>query len=141
MKIVESMKEISSREIKELLSQGKKNVLIVDVREKDEVKDLPLFPPETSYYKNLPLSVLRVLPREEIRARMEEFLVHAGVSSEQARIVLSCRSGGRSGQAQTLCASVGLETENLEGGYLAGRKNGIHNNWWQYVAAPQKVIL
>jgi hypothetical protein len=24
---------------------------------------------------------------------------------------------------------------------VAGRKNGIHNNWWQYVAAPQNVIL
>jgi len=24
---------------------------------------------------------------------------------------------------------------------VAGRKNGIHNNWWQYVVAPQKVIL
>lgn len=24
---------------------------------------------------------------------------------------------------------------------VAGRKNGIHNNWWQYVASPQKVIL
>lgn len=24
---------------------------------------------------------------------------------------------------------------------VAGRKNGIHNNWWQYVANPQQVIL
>ena len=24
---------------------------------------------------------------------------------------------------------------------VAGRKNRIHNNWWQYVASPQKVIL
>lgn len=24
---------------------------------------------------------------------------------------------------------------------VAGRKNGIHNNWWQYVAAPQNVIV
>lgn len=24
---------------------------------------------------------------------------------------------------------------------VAGRKNGIHNNWWQYVAAPQQVIV
>lgn len=24
---------------------------------------------------------------------------------------------------------------------VAGRKNGIHNNWWQYVVNPQKVIL
>ena len=24
---------------------------------------------------------------------------------------------------------------------VAGRKNGIHNNWWQYVAKPQQVIL
>lgn len=24
---------------------------------------------------------------------------------------------------------------------VAGRKNGIHNNWWQYVVAPQNVIV
>ncbi|MHB8777204.1 MAG: hypothetical protein ACYC6R_05510 [Anaerolineales bacterium] len=24
---------------------------------------------------------------------------------------------------------------------VAGRKNGIHNNWWQYIAAPQRVIV
>src|SRR3972149_1833266 len=24
---------------------------------------------------------------------------------------------------------------------IAGRKNGIHNNWWQYVVAPQQVIV
>ena len=24
---------------------------------------------------------------------------------------------------------------------VAGRKNGIHHNWWQYVAAPQNVIV
>lgn len=24
---------------------------------------------------------------------------------------------------------------------VAGRKNGIHNNWWQYVANPQQVII
>ena len=24
---------------------------------------------------------------------------------------------------------------------VAGRKNGIHNNWWQYVVAPQQVIV
>ncbi len=24
---------------------------------------------------------------------------------------------------------------------MAGRKNGIHNNWWQYVVKPQQVIL
>jgi hypothetical protein len=24
---------------------------------------------------------------------------------------------------------------------VAGRKNGIHNNWWQYVVNPQQVIL
>lgn len=24
---------------------------------------------------------------------------------------------------------------------VAGRKNGIHNNWWQYIVAPQQVIV
>jgi len=109
--------------MKELLSQGKKNVLIVDVREGDEVKDAPLLPPETPYYQNFPLSILRVLPREEIRTRVEEFLVHADtLLSERVRIILSCRSGGRSSQAQEICARAGIETENLEGGYLAWKE-------------------
>jgi len=25
--------------------------------------------------------------------------------------------------------------------HVAGRQNGVHNNWWQYIAAPQQVIL
>lgn len=25
--------------------------------------------------------------------------------------------------------------------HVAGRKNGIHNNWWQYIVHPQQVIL
>ncbi|GAB4573743.1 MAG: hypothetical protein Fur0017_28230 [Anaerolineales bacterium] len=25
--------------------------------------------------------------------------------------------------------------------HVAGRKNGIHNNWWQYVVSPQNVIV
>lgn len=24
---------------------------------------------------------------------------------------------------------------------VAGRKNGIHNNWWQYIVAPQRVVV
>lgn len=24
---------------------------------------------------------------------------------------------------------------------VAGRKNGVHNNWWQYIAAPQNVLV
>jgi hypothetical protein len=24
---------------------------------------------------------------------------------------------------------------------VSGRRNGIHNNWWQYIASPQNVIV
>lgn len=117
------MKTILAKDLNALLAhddQGR--VLVVDVRELDEVAEAPLLSPGTPHYVNLPLSVLQMLPEAEVRTRFEELSRKAGLRLGQARIVLSCRSGGRSGRAQMICSGVGIETENLEGGYLAWQK-------------------
>jgi rhodanese-related sulfurtransferase len=117
------MKTILAKDLNALLThddQGR--VLLVDVRELDEVAEAPLLPPGTPYYVNLPLSVLRMLLEAEVRMRFEELTRRAGLCLGQARVVLSCRSGGRSSRAQEICLRSGVETENLEGGYLAWQK-------------------
>ncbi len=118
------MKTILAKDLNALLTHDNPGVvLVVDVRELDEVAEAPLLPPGTLYYYvNVPLSVLQVLPEAEVRIRFEELIRRAGLRLGQARVVLSCRSGGRSGRAQMICSGVGIETENLEGGYLAWQK-------------------
>ena len=116
------MKTISVKDANVLLARDPGVVLVVDVRELDEVAEAPLLPPGTPYYVNLPLSVLQILPEAEVRMRFEELSRKAGLRLGQARVVLSCRSGGRSGRAQEICSRAGIETENLEGGYLAWQK-------------------
>ena len=116
------MKNIHANELNILLAHKQSRVLVVDVRECDEVAEAPLLSPRTPYYANLPLSVLQVLPETEVKTRFEELLGMVGLQSGQARVVLSCRSGGRSSRAQAICLGAGVETENLEGGYLAWQK-------------------
>ena len=116
------MKTISVKDANVLLARDPGVVLVVDVRELDEVAEAPLLSPGTPHYVNLPLSVLQMLPEAEVRMRFEELSRKAGLRLGQARVVLSCRSGGRSGRAQMICSGVGIETENLEGGYLAWQK-------------------
>ncbi|MBP7811892.1 MAG: hypothetical protein KA054_03560 [Candidatus Moranbacteria bacterium] len=113
------MKTIHANELNVLLAHKQSRVLVVDVRECDEVAEALLLPPGTSYYANLPLSVLQMLPETEVRARFEELSEMAGLQLGQVRVILSCRSGGRSSRAQTICSRAGITTENLEGGYLA----------------------
>lgn len=116
------MKTVSAKEMKAVLDHGQELVLIVDVRECDEVAEAPLLSPRTPYYANLPLSVLQVLPETEVRMRFEELSGMASLRLEQVRVILSCRSGGRSSRAQEICSRAGIETENLEGGHLAWQK-------------------
>jgi len=116
------MKNIHANELNILLAHKQSRVLVVDVRECDEVAEAPLLSPRTPYYANLPLSVLQVLPETEVKTRFEELLEVAGPRLEQVRVILSCRSGGRSSRAQEICLRAGVETENLEGGYLAWQK-------------------
>ncbi len=122
------MKTISAKEMKAVLDHDQEPVLIVDVRECDEVADAPLLPIGTPYCVNLPLSVLQVLPEREVGMRFEELSGMAGLQLEQVRVILSCRSGGRSSRAQEICLRAGIKTENLEGGYLAWQEEKRKEN-------------
>ncbi len=126
--MVWGMRNIHRSEIKRLISQGREDFCIIDVREHDEVMELPLVSLEAQYYVNFPLSVLRILPEAEIQERLQVWSEKRGYSLKQMRWIFSCRSGGRSSQAQEICSRAGTETENLEGGLLAWREEEAKEN-------------
>ena len=47
--------------------------------------------------------------------------------------------GPRLGQAQPSGGPYGPIERRYDLPKTAGRKNGIHNNWWQYIANPDNV--
>lgn len=106
-------------ELQRLIAANPDRVFVLDVRERDEVAADPLFPTGTAYYAGLPLSVLRMLPQAELAGRIREQVAAAGRDIDTVTLVLSCRSGGRSYQAQALLADVGITAESLDGGSLA----------------------
>ncbi len=110
---------ITPEALRKLLAQPEEPVLVVDVREADEVAEEPLLPVGERRYANVPLSLLRLLPQVELPGRWKALVLSGDMPLEKIRVIVSCRSGGRSSQAQALLAQVGIETENLEGGYLA----------------------
>lgn len=105
--------------LKQKIETEPESILIVDVREGDEVEESPLVPSGTLGYVNVPLGVLQMLPKEEIRIFLAERAREGGRDLTRATIIVSCRSGGRSARAQVLLAEVGIAVENLEGGFLA----------------------
>lgn len=104
-------------ELEQLIEANPGKVLVIDVRERDEITEAPLFPAGTAYYAGMPLSVLRMLPQAELASRLREQVSAQGRDMETVTLVLSCRSGGRSCQAQMLLEDVGIQSENLDGGY------------------------
>lgn len=111
------MKNVTAAELKKALEEGSEKILVVDVRETDEVEEAPLLS-GVAYYVNLPLSVIQMMPGEEVKRRFEELSEKAGTKLDETRIILSCRSGARSGAAQAMLSQCGIEAENLEGGYI-----------------------
>jgi len=92
------MKEISAKELEQLLDEGKQ-VNIIDVREASEVAEGHI----TSAI-NIPLGLI-------------EFRMHELDKSKEYFMV--CRSGGRSGQATQFLESQGFNVTNMTGGMLA----------------------
>lgn len=89
-------------------------VLIIDVREMDEIAAKPFRTVPNMEYVSLPLSVMRMLPSRELAERIRSALPDAN-----SRIVLMCQSGGRSCVAQELLAAQGISAESLDGGCTA----------------------
>ncbi|MEL3972267.1 rhodanese-like domain-containing protein [Rossellomorea oryzaecorticis] len=95
------MKELTTKEVEELLKNEKPN--IIDVREDDEVAagKIPTA-------KHIPLG--------SIESRMKEL-------DKSKEYIMVCRSGGRSGRAVQLLESQGFNVINMSGGMLAWEGN------------------
>lgn len=95
---IQSMKEISAKEVHQRIENGEK-LNLIDVREVGEVKAGHI--PGITH---IPLGLL-------------EFRTHELDKSKPYIIV--CRSGGRSGQATQYLESQGFDVTNLTGGMLS----------------------
>ncbi|OGI22256.1 MAG: hypothetical protein A2808_02635 [Candidatus Moranbacteria bacterium RIFCSPHIGHO2_01_FULL_55_24] len=109
---------MQSKELKEMLEKNPSSLLIIDVRETDEVADQPLLPSRPKNYVNLPVGFVCSLPKDELKARLEECAGQCGKTLDQVTLVVSCRSGGRSSLAQEKLKEHSIAAENLDGGYL-----------------------
>jgi len=105
--------------LKNLLADGRSRILLVDVREPDELSDEPYFEILPENYIPLSLTVLSVMPESELREKMIGILDHLGWKKEDARIVTLCRSGRRSEMALIYFSRIGFPAESLDGGYGA----------------------
>ncbi|MBS4174493.1 rhodanese-like domain-containing protein [Bacillus sp. FJAT-49736] len=92
------MKEITPKEVEELLKEGKK-LTIIDVREVEEVAEGKI-----PGAVNIPLGLME--------SRMNEL-------KKQNEYIMVCRSGGRSGRATQFLESEGFQVVNMSGGMLA----------------------
>lgn len=94
-------------------------VLIVDVREEDELAAEPFFAERPFYYSIIPLGLFFALPKEEIAARLDDAAEKMGKKLGAVPLVLVCHSGNRSGMAVLQLGDYGIRAENLEGGWVA----------------------
>lgn len=101
------------------MKQDEHGFLLIDVREIGEVSDDPYFLGARPSCVNIPLTVLGMLPKEEVIARLESAAKELGKPLSDVRVFVACRSGGRSLVAQEHLASLGIKTENVEGGRIA----------------------
>lgn len=108
-----------AHDLKSAMEKDEKAYLILDVRETDEVEEEPYFESATARCINIPLSVLGMIPKDEITDRLVAGAQGLGKALDDVQVVVGCRSGGRSAVAVKLLASLDIEAENLEGGRIA----------------------
>ncbi len=110
---------MDAKTLKNLLEEGKERMLLIDVREPDEVSDEPYFEDPPMNYVPLSLTVLSVLPKEELAEILREQLRQLNWSEGDIRIVTLCRSGRRSEMACRYLSHLDVRVESLDGGYEA----------------------
>ncbi|MCS7036753.1 MAG: rhodanese-like domain-containing protein [Saprospiraceae bacterium] len=92
----------ASVSVEEAYRLTQKGVLLIDVREPDEVADVAY---RVKNYRNVPLS--------QLESRMKEI-------PRDQQVILACRSGNRSRRAYEQLAAQGYQNlANMEGGMLA----------------------
>ncbi|WP_409254184.1 rhodanese-like domain-containing protein [Bacillus sp. SCS-153A] len=92
------MKEITPKEVEELINGGK-DINLIDVREEDEVAEGKI-----PGAVNIPLGLIESRARELDKSK---------------EYVMVCRSGGRSGLACQILENQGVEVINMTGGMLS----------------------
>ncbi|MGG3916230.1 rhodanese-like domain-containing protein [Rossellomorea vietnamensis] len=93
------MKELTAKQVEELVTEGKQSLNIIDVREDEEVAS-GMIPAA----KHIPLG--------SIESRMDEL-------DKTKEYIMVCRSGGRSGQASQFLESKGFNVINMTGGMMS----------------------
>lgn len=90
---------INSRKFKELIDQEGENLEIVDVREEDE-------------FKIVRIKDSKLIPMGEIMNSLDRI-------DWNKKIILVCRSGGRSSYIANLLSNIGKNVTNLDGGIIS----------------------
>ncbi|MFI8574173.1 rhodanese-like domain-containing protein [Rossellomorea aquimaris] len=93
------MKQLTAKQVEELLIDEKESLNMIDVREDDEVAS-GMIPAA----KHIPLG--------SIESRMDEL-------DKTKEYIMVCRSGGRSGQAAQFLESHGFNVINMTGGMMS----------------------
>lgn len=93
------MKELTAKQVEELVTEGNQFLNIIDVREDEEVAS-GMIPAA----KHIPLG--------SIESRMGEL-------DKTKEYIMVCRSGGRSGQASQFLESQGFKVINMTGGMMS----------------------
>lgn len=112
---------MNAKTLKTLLEKVDEHILLIDVREPDEISDEPYFEVPPDNYLPLSLTILSVLLKDELSEKIMGMLDRLGWEADSARIVTLCRSGRRSEAALPYIARLGLSlpAESLDGGYGA----------------------
>jgi rhodanese-related sulfurtransferase len=105
-------------QLRDLIATQSQKLLILDVREREEFDAEPLLDDYPVYYKNLPLTLLSVVPKEELLAKIEGLCAELEGDHAHMNIITSCRSGVRSAKAVEVLGQHGIAAESLEGGVL-----------------------
>ncbi len=90
---------INAKQFKELISQDRENLEVIDVREKEEFDEIRV--------KNSKL------------ISMGEVMDNLGEINWNKKVILICRSGSRSGYVAQLLAEIGKDVINMEGGIIS----------------------
>ena len=108
---------MNTKTLKNLLAESQSRVLLVDVREPDEVSDEPYFDHPPKNYIPLSLTVISVMPERELEEKIMETLAHLEWKKSDVQIVTLCYSGRRSEMACIYFSRIGFLVESLDGGY------------------------
>ena len=110
---------MDAKTLKNLLEKGEEHILLIDVREPDEVSDEPYFEVPPANYFPVSLTILSVLPKEELAEKIRGWLRQLNWNERDVRIVTLCRSGRRSGMACQYFSHLNVRVESLDGGHEA----------------------